>query len=184
MDLTSLLLYLSVGLTFGSILVAAYYFFDRPASPVQDRLKKINPDGFVEEGPAQPIDEIIAGIAKPIVELLPPSPKNVRRLRRRLIQAGYLGENAATFYRAIAMSAFFLTPMMVTFLMVVVLGRGFDGSTVGLILVSFGFGLFLPSFTLSRWITKRQQRIARSLPDALDLMVVCVEAGLGLNAAL
>jgi len=69
-------------------------------------------------------------------------------------------------------------------LLTVILGRGFDGSTLGLILVSFGFGLFLPSFMLSRWITKRQQRITRSLPDALDLMVVCVEAGLGLNAAL
>ncbi|HMV48814.1 MAG TPA: type II secretion system F family protein, partial [Blastocatellia bacterium] len=50
--------------------------------------------------------------------------------------------------------------------------------------VSFGFGGFMPSFMLSRLITKRQGKISRALADALDLMVVCVEAGLGLNAAL
>jgi tight adherence protein C len=56
--------------------------------------------------------------------------------------------------------------------------------TVGLTVVAFGYGMFLPSFLLSRQIAKRQTRIVRALPDALDLMVVCVEAGLGLNAAL
>ncbi|MEY4167148.1 MAG: hypothetical protein RIR52_972 [Acidobacteriota bacterium] len=188
MDLTALFLYLSIGLTIGSIIVAAYLYLNRPASPVQERLKKINPEGFVEEAPSQSVSEVITGtiidISKPIVELLPPSPQNVRRLRRRLIQAGYLGENAVTFYRTISLTTFLLTPILVTFLLTVVLGRGFDSSTIGLILVSFGFGLFLPSFMLSRSIAKRQQRITRSLPDALDLMVVCVEAGLGLNAAL
>lgn len=184
MDLTTLFLYFSIGLTFGSVIMAVYLYLNRPASPVQDRLKKINPESFVEESPSQPLADMIVDIAKPVVALLPPSPQNVRRLRRRLIQAGYLGENAVTFYRAISLTAFLLTPMVVTFLLIVVFGRGFDGSTVGLILVSFGFGLFLPSFMLSRLITKRQQRISRSLPDALDLMVVCVEAGLGLNAAL
>jgi len=152
---------------------------------LQDRLKEINPGSFTEDPQQQQVmTDVFVGIAKPIVELLPPSPQNVRRLRRRLIQAGHLSENAVTIYRAIALGSFLLTPMVVTFLLTVILGRGFDGSTLGLILVSFGFGLFLPSFMLSRWITKRQQRITRSLPDALDLMVVCVEAGLGLNAAL
>jgi len=184
MDLTALFFYGSIGLTVGSAILAAYWFLIRPANPVQDRLKGINPDSFIEEQPQQQVTDVFVGIAKPIVELLPPSPQNVRRLRRRLIQAGYLSENAVTIYRAIALSSFLITPMLLTFLLTVVFGRGFDGSTVGLILVSFGFGLFLPSFMLSRSITKRQQRITRSLPDALDLMVVCVEAGLGLNAAL
>src|SRR5262249_32743325 len=41
-----------------------------------------------------------------------------------------------------------------------------------------------PSFFLSRRISNRKRRIGRALPDALDLMVVCVESGLDLNAAL
>ena len=184
MDLTALLFYASIGLTVGSAILAAYWFLIRPANPVRERLERINPDSFIKEVPQQQVTEVFVGIAKPIVELLPPSPQNVRRLRRRLIQAGYLGENAVTIYRSIALTSFLITPMLVTFVLTVIFGRGFDGSTIGLILVSFGFGLFLPSFMLSRMISKRQLRITRSLPDALDLMVVCVEAGLGLNAAL
>jgi tight adherence protein C len=44
-------------------------------------------------------------------------------------------------------------------------------------------GFLLPDFVLRRKIRKRQEEITDSLPDALDLLVVCVEAGLGLNAA-
>ncbi|MBW1991448.1 MAG: type II secretion system F family protein [Deltaproteobacteria bacterium] len=45
-------------------------------------------------------------------------------------------------------------------------------------------GYFLPNFVLNRLVERRQRRIQEGLPDALDLLVVCVEAGQGLNAAL
>jgi tight adherence protein C len=45
-------------------------------------------------------------------------------------------------------------------------------------------GLFVPRFWLKRQISQRKQRIQRAIPDMLDLMVVCVEAGLGLNQAI
>src|SRR5205814_6592368 len=45
-------------------------------------------------------------------------------------------------------------------------------------------GWFGPSFVLDHLITARQQRIRDGLPDALDLIVVCVEAGLGLDTAI
>jgi tight adherence protein C len=53
--------------------------------------------------------------------------------------------------------------------------------------VCFGAGLigfYLPSILLTNAITRRQQDIQRKFPDALDLMVICVEAGLSLEAAL
>jgi len=68
--------------------------------------------------------------------------------------------------------------------MTAVLRRPVDMTTMGLTIVAVGYGAFMPIFILSRMITKRQHRIRKALPDALDLMVVCVEAGLGLNAAL
>jgi tight adherence protein C len=46
------------------------------------------------------------------------------------------------------------------------------------------FGFFLPRFMLKRMIKARQQRIKLGLPDALDLTVICVEAGLALDQAL
>jgi len=56
-------------------------------------------------------------------------------------------------------------------------------STFLLLLVGGIVGFLLPDFVLRRKIKKRQEVITDSLPDALDLLVVCVEAGLGLNAA-
>lgn len=164
--------------------MAAYWLWVRPTDPVRTRLKEINPR-FVEETPQQPVATVIVErVAKPIVELLPPSPQNVRRLRRRLIQAGYLSENAVTVYRAMVLTSALLLPALAIFFFVMIMRRPMDSSTLGLIMVSLGFGVFLPSFALSRKITSRQNKITRALPDALDLMVVCVEAGLGLNAAL
>jgi tight adherence protein C len=51
-------------------------------------------------------------------------------------------------------------------------------------LAGLGFGGLLPNLFLSRAVQKRQEQIARSLADAIDLLVISVEAGLGLNAAL
>jgi tight adherence protein C len=48
----------------------------------------------------------------------------------------------------------------------------------------FGFGFFIPRFLLKRQMQKRQLRIRLGLPDALDLTVICVEAGLPLDQAL
>ena len=47
-----------------------------------------------------------------------------------------------------------------------------------------GLGFYLPNFFLNHQIQSRQKKINEGLPDALDLLVVCVEAGLGLNAAM
>jgi tight adherence protein C len=52
-----------------------------------------------------------------------------------------------------------------------------------MVLVAGIVGFLLPDFVLRRKIRKRQEEITDALPDALDLLVVCVEAGLGLNAA-
>jgi tight adherence protein C len=50
-------------------------------------------------------------------------------------------------------------------------------------LVAAVFGAYLPNLLLSNTITKRQQKLSRAFPDALDLMVICVEAGVSVEAA-
>ncbi|MGE0885040.1 MAG: type II secretion system F family protein [Blastocatellales bacterium] len=173
---------------FGAIVslgIAAYFLFVRPANPVETRLREINPR-VAEDAPQQPVSSVIVErVAKPIAQFVPqPSPRNLRRLRRRLIQAGYYNENATTVYRAIRLTSMLLLPAIIFFFLTVIMRRPVDSSTIGLTVVGLCYGGFMPSFMLSRMITKRKAKITRALPDALDLMVVCVEAGLGLNAAL
>ena len=74
---------------------------------------------------------------------------------------------------------------VLAFLIVSSLARGpFGIRQFFLALVFFVLGTRLPDFWLSRRISQRQHRIQKSLPDALDLITICVEAGYGLDAAL
>jgi len=64
-----------------------------------------------------------------------------------------------------------------------VLGRPLSGAILW-ILAAFVMGFFLPRYALRRMIRSRQQQVRWGLADALDLMVISIEAGLGLNAAM
>jgi tight adherence protein C len=185
MDFNTIILFGSLALAVGSGFFAIYWLWARPANPVEDRLREINPR-VAAEAPSQPVSSfIVERVAKRLDQLTPtPSPRNVRRLRRRLIQAGFFDENAVTVYRVIRLVAALLLPFGTFFFITFFVGRTIDTTTIGLTILSVIYGLFMPSFFLSRMISNRQGRITRALPDALDLMVVCVEAGLGLNAAL
>lgn len=103
-------------------------------------------------------------------------------LRLRLIQAGYRDARAVPFFLGLRFGASGLFAIYA-----LLLGRAadFDAKTV---LLTAGLGLFsgwfLPGFLLSMRVTRRQKELQRTLPDALDLLVICVEAGLGLNQAL
>jgi tight adherence protein C len=185
MEINALLFFSALFLGIVSMIVAGYFLLVRPADPVQTRLKEMSPRG-AEESTSQPVSSVLVErVAKPIASFVPqPSPRNLRRLKKRLIQAGYYNENATAIFRAIRLTATLALPALTFFVLTVIMGKPFDSSTLGLTMVSAGFGAFMPSFILSRMITKRQGKISRALADALDLMVVCVEAGLGLNAAL
>lgn len=184
MDLFYLLLVTSLVLAAFSVVMAFYWLLVRPVSPVNERLKEINPEvGIVPERP-QVTRVLVERVAEPISRIGPkPSPRNVRRLRRRLVMAGFLNENAVSVYRAAQVAAAVIFPGL-TLLILLISQSSIDPSGFALLLIALAFGLFIPSFMLSRLITKHQHKITRALPDAMDLMVVCVEAGLGLNAAL
>ena len=104
------------------------------------------------------------------------------RIQRLLTYSGYRKSNALRIYRG---AKIFLA--MILFALYIPVGAWL-GHSAGLILL-FGFlvavaGYLLPDYWLRYAASRRQAEITRHLPDALDLMVVCVEAGLGLDAAL
>ena len=103
-------------------------------------------------------------------------------LRDLLIQAGHRSAGAPALFVGIrAVSA--LVIAFLAFSVLTVSGTGFT-LIVLLTATAFLMGWLLPFMILRRRARSRQDQIKRALPDALDLMVVCVEAGLGLNQAI
>lgn len=118
-------------------------------------------------------------ISRPMHRLAALEDRSMRnRLRLNLVQAGYRSEAAVFNYLA----AKILLPLVLLGLYMV--SRMFYRFTPDMILwiiVLAAMGYFLPNVWVWLMIKARQERIFKGLPDALDLMVVCVEAGLGLD---
>ena len=116
------------------------------------------------------------GASAQAARLIPKSPKDMGRLRRRMATAGYKSYEAAILF-AIAEIAF---PVLFALVPLIYLGpvRGF----MLIILAAMG-GYLVPGLWLSRKIENRKKQIRNGLPDALDLLIVCIEAGSSLDQA-
>jgi tight adherence protein C len=121
-------------------------------------------------------------VAKPLHKLAPPSAAEAAKLQKQLMQAGYRAQSAPLMFRAIQLCALVGLPGLGAFACALT-ARPFS-SAVTLILFAFVAGFFLPRYVLHKMVKGRQQRVRWGLADALDLMVVSIEAGLGLNAAI
>jgi tight adherence protein C len=106
----------------------------------------------------------------------------VAPIRRRLIHAGYRQDSAIITYMG-SRVVFALVLPVVALLTPITWSLGQLQIAIALCAAS-GLGLVAPSYWLDRKVRARQKALQLSLPDALDLMVVCVEAGLGINASL
>lgn len=163
-----------------------YWLAFRPRSVASQRLDQLaNETGggqVVSFSEPDPIVTLAERVAEPLNRLAPPSAAEAAKLRKQLMQAGFRGHNAPITYRAIQITTMFGFPLL-TAAFYVMTARPLDSALLP-ILLAFIMGFFLPRFVLRRMMKKRMLRIQWGLADALDLMVVCVEAGLGLNAAL
>jgi tight adherence protein C len=128
------------------------------------------------------IKETVASLLSSVAKVTKSDEDKLSKQKTALIQAGFQHENSLrVFMGAKIISAIF---MAVLFLYLGAFSsRGF--AIVIMIAAILGFiGYRLPESILVFLVRKRQNEIAASLPDALDLLVICVEAGLGLNAAI
>ncbi len=107
---------------------------------------------------------------------------SVGPLRGRLIHAGYRRESAVSVYMGARIALAIAGPAVL--LLTPVAWSLPEWRLVPLLCAASGIGYLLPSWVLGRRVKSRQRKIELGLPDALDLMVVCVEAGLGINASL
>jgi tight adherence protein C len=124
--------------------------------------------------------QILAGLEK---RAIPTNEKERTTARVRLLQAGYTGPNVVRNYFAIRLLLSVLLP--VAFLLLApFFTRNMPVEKVMVITVCLLVaGLYLPSVFVSNRMRNRQRAVQDSFPDALDMLMVCVEAGLGLDSA-
>ncbi len=163
----------------GTLIVSAmaYLLLARGSSvSIDQRLREvIGAPAAVAEANAAP--EQITAFLKRLGERLPKSPAELGKIQLRLVQAGYRRGDAVAIFLGIrfgfALVAFTLmaTPVVTR-------------PNLGMALLAAAIGYIVPGMALARLAKRRQHRIRLSLADALDLLVVSVEAGLGLDQAM
>jgi tight adherence protein C len=163
---------------FGTLLIGAVALVMMPnkAAAIDQRLEELTLGRDVEAEQKARLQSVVA-MFKRIGEKVPRSPKEMGSLRLRLVQAGYRREEALTIFfgmRVMVALALFL------FFSTSILAR----PNMTMALAGLGAGYVLPGMALARLAKRRAHKIRLALADALDLLVVSVEAGLGLDQAM
>jgi tight adherence protein C len=165
-----------------SITVVGYRYYARPGRYYEQigTFRASSTPPFDEGATARKSGAVIK-VIQTLGEKVPISPEEASMNQRLLIAAGYRSDNALAVYYGIRILVF-----------VFVVGLGLWLRTLAptytlsivVLLGSAVIAFFLPGLVLDRLVTRRQEILKFALPDALDLLVVCVEAGLGLDQAL
>ena len=119
----------------------------------------------------------LGGIVGNFERMLPKSQADVSIVQQRLIRAGYRNDAALKFFYG----AKVIVPIALC-LLVLVTGLAHSNSFFVYAVVA-GLGYLIPDFWLGRSITSRQASIRLGLPDVLDMLVICIEAGLSVDQA-
>lgn len=150
------------------------------------RKKRQNPLELTDVDKQRKKNEALAAVLEkatsPLADTVRGSEKEMSRLSEKLVNAGFRRESAPVVYKGIqliiAATGLFIGG---------VFGLISDGLSQGLLMKAAGgivIGFLLPNLILEQFAKKRKFAVFLGLPDALDLMVVCVEAGLGMDQAL
>jgi tight adherence protein C len=165
---------------FASLLVTAGYMALAPAgeATIERRLGEVLTGERVKPADADAgYNRTVIDTLKKLGRAAPQSPSEMGKLQQRLTTAGYRTHEAVAVFFGIRLAG---ALVLFALLASPVLMR----PNLALALGGCGLGYLLPGMALGRLAKRRQHRIRLGLPDALDLLVVSVEAGLGLDQAI
>jgi len=171
-------------------LVALVILSQFGTKPLQARLQilKRGDDGAIqieEKSKLAPWVGRIVELTKPVAQLsVPKEGWETSQLRIRFMNAGYRSEIAPTIFFLAKTLLTFLLPIIYVLYIVISATAVKPNTILLMIVVCAALGYFLPNVFLARRIAYRKREIFESFPDAMDLIIVCVESGLGLDAAL
>ncbi|WP_395400094.1 type II secretion system F family protein [Pseudoduganella sp. UC29_106] len=155
-------------------------------NPLQQRLDMVA--NSAAASPNRPVSRLASALAKRLSGLakLSASDKDEEQslLRIRFMNAGMRGASAPILYFAAKTGFALLFPALSFMYLSLSHSHATGNSLLFYLLSSAAAGYYLPNKVLESLIKRRQREIFESFPDALDLMTVCVEAGLAMDAAL
>jgi tight adherence protein C len=165
-----------------AIMLFGYKRYSKPASAVEQQIGLPVISSMTETLMSPKKATGAADLMQMIGSIIPASPQDLLATKQDLVMAGYRSENAVAVFSGIRILAalFFLA---IAFLVK-------DQITVNpvlrimLMIGGGGIGYMAPGFILDKKIATRQKILRLSLPDAIDLMVISVEAGLGMDQAI
>lgn len=125
---------------------------------------------------------VLAQLTEPVGKLATPQGNDLTEVTMLLMHAGLRQRAAPAAYFGLKAALTLLLPVLGT----VALTLSHDSSQISLwtLLVPAAIGYYAPSMALRLLVRHRQRQIVEGMPDAIDLMTVCVEAGLGMDAAM
>lgn len=179
----------SVMLLVGAACAGLYVVVRSGRRSVEDRISDIGVKMRLAYGDTGGFETATDGSARQlfrwVVQRLP-APKmdaaTAQKLANLLVQAGYVRSDAARTFHFIRLAAAIAGAL--TGVAYAVLSGAGGARPMMFIVAGAAVGAFVPSYYVGRKARQRQQAIARQLSDVLDLLVVCVEAGLGLSEAI
>lgn len=133
------------------------------------------------------LKDYFEGVAKTFGNLTKPkSEEELSRIQRDLFNIGYKSPGAAVIFFGVKVLCAISLSACLFFLkfFVPVLNQFHPILNIGLYLIATAAGIYLPNIWLRVKVEGRKEQILRGFPDALDMLVVCVEAGMGLDAAI
>jgi tight adherence protein C len=185
--------YVAAFVTFLAVMLlgtALYVYLERrEVVEVWRRRAEGHQENLEEEKPSASILNVAQAQLQAVLEWFakwnqPSDAEEAKATRRLLVTAGYRSRKALVFF--IGSKLLLAVVLVVLFSMIPVKVLGFPSITTLLFyyVCLAACGYYTPSVWLKRMIAVRQDALQRAIPDALDLMVVCVEAGLGLDQAI
>jgi tight adherence protein C len=180
---------LTVLLLFGAVSVAVYAAIYGSNRPFDDRIADMGVKMRVAYGNPENVDmdsdsfanALFRWVARHLPEPAADSPER-EKLSQTLVRAGFPGPGAVSTFHFARLASTAGTAILA---MIVAIVFGFHGiKPLVAMLAGAGIGAFAPSYYIGRRARNRRDRIANQLSDVLDLLVVCVEAGLGLSEAI
>ncbi|MCK6262466.1 type II secretion system F family protein [Vibrio sp. ZSDE26] len=161
------------------LIMAVVFIFVGFKSPLKKKLEEIKKEsGSSNLKKSRNLDNTLESLA-PI--MTPKDSKERESVRHKLMHAGYHDADALTVFYAVKVFTFVIG------LMISGLFYYFAPDLGSLNIIMMGsvtLGMFAPNIVIAQMIKARQSKIKRGVPDALDLLVVCSESGLGFTSAL